>query len=473
MKRLMKQAAVTDPDAARMLEVIDEFDRLTAAQAPLSELAARAGAIAGRSVYIEDTWNARQVAWRLPSQKDDAAADPSTESVLAAIVGSQMSRRRSAVLDVDNRHVLAASLDISSGRIGAVWLVGNDKWGMRDHLVAERLATAVVANALATHAARGGVSPAGEALERLLLTAGEPPSELISNLPDLGGDEAVVVAVEEQPRSATSPLVLAEFVARKVRASGYRAAATALGGTAALAVESSREVLEVLERLSQAPSRTGSLLLFGVGEPAARADLARSWQQAREALVLSSLAPGGARVSRFADLGLLHLLGQLPISAVESFGDYHKMSALAAGGTNAADLDLLDVYCSEPSLRTTAKAVFLHWTTVRYRLAKIEAALGLDLSDATHRFRALIALKLVRMYDLRASQQDLLANAHFPFQPPEPGGAPGTNRNERRGGGHRPDRTPGELAAVAGTERKRSRSRSGAGNEAGDGRLSP
>ncbi len=104
-----------------------------------------------------------------------------------------------------------------------------------------------------------------------------------------------------------------------------------------------------------------------------------------------------APVTHFEELGVLHLLAEIPTDDLARYPDVLRVAGLEARGTPVSDLDLLERYLATMSLRQTAQQVLLHHTTVQYRLKRIEQHLGTDLQDPAARLRTQIAILLYRI----------------------------------------------------------------------------
>lgn len=403
VSRLIRRAQATDPDQAETLRIIDGFDQLTAAGASIEQLAQSAADLAGRATWVEEHWNGRRVRAVPAGTTEPVPADTEgiSQVVMAGVVGTRLRGRRASVMATDVGQVLVASLDIASGRIGAVWLEASlRKFSVIDFVVTERLAVSVVANALMTHAQvepRSRVDRA--ALERLLVGSLDDEEAAIAGKDAqlLPGRKFVSVAIGERPRSAASPDTISQIVARGLAEVGIFARTAVVGSMPVVVAEQADGLVEALEALASSGASLGVSLEFGVGEPGSLRGLSRSWRQAREALVLRAVATSRP-VARFSDLGLVHLFAQIPADEVTSFPDYIHVAALAGNRGNPSDLELLETYCDTGSLRATAASLYLHFTSVSYRLARIEEAIGLQLSNPSDKFRAHVAVKLVQIH---------------------------------------------------------------------------
>jgi hypothetical protein len=409
VKRLLRQAQITDAASAEMLKVIDQFDQLTASQATLMKLVRFANKLTGRSVGIDESWNGRTlIVGSDGSELDHDDAKVRLHAALDAAVAARLRGRRSKIVEVDGNEVLIANLEAASGRIGLVWFehAGRD-WSLKDHVVAERLAAAIVTDAITTHAGAVHLNAVDVAAVERLLAGGLTPNEtaIAARQARLAGDRKyVALAIGETPRSATSPSALGEYVRRELHAGGIIGLATVVGSLAAVICETDDRLNDILERAVSETSGPGGALSIGIGSSGELGRLGDSWREAQETLVLRSVAVSSRRVARFEELGLLHLLAQIPKAEVDKFTDYRLVAMLADNGSSPNDLELLDAFCDGGSLRETAKTTFLHFTTVRYRLARIEEAIGLDLSNTSDLFRAHVAVKLVQVH--RAQVQD-------------------------------------------------------------------
>ncbi|WP_328915169.1 MULTISPECIES: helix-turn-helix domain-containing protein [unclassified Streptomyces] len=136
------------------------------------------------------------------------------------------------------------------------------------------------------------------------------------------------------------------------------------------------------------PARFPAGVRAGVG---AAASPDRSWRQARTALrFTSSREP----VIRYADLGALALLAEIPQDAVRDNAD---VAAIVRVAGNPEDLETLDAYCATGSLRQAADLLHLHHSSVARRLDQIGKALAIELTGPTGLTRARLALTAWRL----------------------------------------------------------------------------
>jgi sugar diacid utilization regulator len=124
--------------------------------------------------------------------------------------------------------------------------------------------------------------------------------------------------------------------------------------------------------------------------------VADAWQQAQTAVRFCGLLGLGNAVD-YDDLGSLTILAQLPQSVIESNPDVRAVAELTTTSRGSAVLDTLQQRLSSGSVRETAATLYLHHSSVRYRLRKAEESLGLQLDNPRSRLRAELALLLWRL----------------------------------------------------------------------------
>jgi purine catabolism regulator len=162
-------------------------------------------------------------------------------------------------------------------------------------------------------------------------------------------------------------------------------------------VEGSTTLDDVLVTAASILARIGVGIEVGMGGEGTPASLHASWRQAAQALLLRPVMAATSIVTHFEDLGVLHLLAEIPTDDLAKYPDVVRVAGLEASGAPVSDLDLLERYLATMSLRQTAGQVLLHYTTVQYRLKKIEQVLGVDLRDPAARLRTQIAILLYRI----------------------------------------------------------------------------
>lgn len=136
------------------------------------------------------------------------------------------------------------------------------------------------------------------------------------------------------------------------------------------------------------------VLRLGVGRRyASPTEIFRSYQEAKVALELGKLIQPRHKTPYFADLGMERLLfshdwQELQEFYLETFQDLRDPELM----------ETLETYISHGcDLKATAKALFLHPNSLRYRLKKIEELLERDLEELETRVDLVVALKIKRL----------------------------------------------------------------------------
>ncbi|MFI8518910.1 helix-turn-helix domain-containing protein [Streptomyces sp. NPDC085481] len=118
-----------------------------------------------------------------------------------------------------------------------------------------------------------------------------------------------------------------------------------------------------------------------------------SWRQARTALRFTTAREP---VVRYAELGALALLAEIPADTARANPDVAALARIAA---TPEDLDTLDAYCATASLRRAADLLHLHHSSVARRLDHLGRSLHLDLTTPAGLTRARLALAAWRLLD--------------------------------------------------------------------------
>lgn len=201
-----------------------------------------------------------------------------------------------------------------------------------------------------------------------------------------------------------------------VRAVERLASAAGLGGTFAARrgslialllpgspAVSARSVAEaVLDGLQMANPR----LAFSAGISAnvpLQANLHGAYRQAQHALSAIPVLASGQRVCVFDDLGVLQFL-LAPADRTELAGFARKVLGRVIDYDRDHHADLIrtvEVYlASDCNLQRTAKKLYVHPKTVRYRLGRVEELAAISLASQQDRFDAQMAIKIVRVLSL-------------------------------------------------------------------------
>ncbi|GAA4940595.1 PucR family transcriptional regulator [Streptomonospora halophila] len=143
----------------------------------------------------------------------------------------------------------------------------------------------------------------------------------------------------------------------------------------------------------------------GISRVAERpADLPHAYDQARQAARVGRRLSGPGAVAEFDDLGVYRLLSQITDTAeLRSFTEEVLGELARTGSPEQDDLrttleTLLD---NNLNVAETARLLHFHYNTLRYRIGKLERMLGPFSTDPHLRLNLMVALRAVRMRDLR------------------------------------------------------------------------
>jgi len=405
LREVLRATQGRDAEAALWLEIIDRFDRASAGGTTALELARVAAGTTGRPVGLQDVWNG--IALQVTGTEVETG-DLIGAAVARAAVPARLRGRHAASLRLDRGVALAASVETGAGRIGVAWLMGDDgvEWRPLDDLVVERLAAALATNALETRGQCGGPNGADPAALERMLGGGLGEYELAQAARQAQFSPSrryVVVAVEQSPPNAVSLETLGAIVERALDGAGVDARSAVVGRTTVVVAVASEAVEPALGGLSGLEERLGFAIGVGVGEPVALDALSSGAEQAREALALRRMTGADPNLGRFRELHDLHLLGQIPPDEILAAPLFRRLTEAIGQHGSPSDLDVLECYLDEGTLRRAAAKIYLHHTSVEHRLKRMEEALDLDLSDGDARFEVHVALKLFRILQSRDS----------------------------------------------------------------------
>ncbi|QIM21572.1 PucR family transcriptional regulator [Phycicoccus sp. HDW14] len=265
-----------------------------------------------------------------------------------------------------------------------------------------------------------------EFLRDLLAGRGGEPADAASHAASLGWDVArplVVVVAEtdendaETTRSAEEVRVLQDRFARAwAQAVRARDTSIAVAGfsqevVVLQPVEEDADAEAVLRRVGELVRVVrgdggGGRRTFTVGVSrtvSSVADLRRAYEEAETAVQVGRQVEGGSGVAHFDQLGIYRLLALVPDSAdlrrfvTESLGEL----ATDASPENADLRHTLSVLIdTNLNVAETARRLFFHYNTLRYRIAKLERMLGPFTTDPQLRLTLALALRVHRMKGL-------------------------------------------------------------------------
>ncbi len=143
----------------------------------------------------------------------------------------------------------------------------------------------------------------------------------------------------------------------------------------------------------------GAIVSIGIGRPAPDPlDLHGSYSDARRALSIGRWGHGPGTVTAFDDLGLDRLLVAVPDGEVVAFcttllGPLEAYD-IARGTSLVATLD---TFLSTRNAALAARRLYLHYNTLKNRLAKIEEIIGPYIDDPDRCLSLALALRLRRL----------------------------------------------------------------------------
>ncbi|WP_371541912.1 helix-turn-helix domain-containing protein [Streptomyces sp. NBC_00554] len=263
-----------------------------------------------------------------------------------------------------------ASITLDEEEIGTVWLERSSTPGSLDELMLDRLALAAAAVVERYGPAR--TTMADPALVELVISSDSDEAARARALRLLGFAADLPVRVI----ALRSQLPLDKIGCLVCPGRPVKAAPLADVGV----------ILATREDLARFPAGVRA----GIG---AAESPDRSWREARTALRFTTPREP---VIRYADLGALALLAEIPQDTARENADVAAIVRLA---DNPEDLETLDAYCATGSLRRAADLLHLHHSSVSRRLEQIGKTLGFELTQPTGLVRAGLALTAWRLLD--------------------------------------------------------------------------
>lgn len=128
--------------------------------------------------------------------------------------------------------------------------------------------------------------------------------------------------------------------------------------------------------------------------------LAENYNQAYKALKYGRMVGGGENVYHFDDLGVFRLLCN--INEKEELVDfYNETIAKLKKYDNENNMNLVDTleifYEYNSNIKGTAKAMFVHYNTIRYRLKKIKDIIGYDVYNGTDSLNLQVGIRIGKL----------------------------------------------------------------------------
>ena len=158
------------------------------------------------------------------------------------------------------------------------------------------------------------------------------------------------------------------------------------------------EVVRVISGIGGGGRRTFST---GVSRPIdSVADLPQAYEEALSAVSVGRQLHGASAVTHFDGLGVFRLLALIPDSAdLRRFVDESLGSLAADDSPENVDLrrTLSILIDTNMNVAETARQLFFHYNTLRYRIVKLEKMLGPFTTDPQLRLKLALALKVHQM----------------------------------------------------------------------------
>ncbi|MFD1541960.1 PucR family transcriptional regulator [Nonomuraea guangzhouensis] len=149
---------------------------------------------------------------------------------------------------------------------------------------------------------------------------------------------------------------------------------------------------------------TGVEPVVGIGEPVDDLrDFYRSYQQAAHAARVTRLADGFGQVTSFDRLGVYGLLSRIPPEELTVHALPPGLRRLLEAGVKGEQLaDTLEAFLEHAGdVQAAAEKLFIHRTTLYYRLQRIEEYTGAQLALGEDRLALHLGLKIARLIGLR------------------------------------------------------------------------
>lgn len=263
-----------------------------------------------------------------------------------------------------------------------------------DELILERFALAAK-GAVHERAPVQASELSDPSLLEVVLSVSEPVAERSIALRRLGvapDSELVVLAVSSRGTAALKNECLNELLQRVQTFAHARAAQ--LGALGAIAVQTlpSQSHIEVVDAVQSVlgPPPDGGTVVFrcGIGRTVTALDAAASWTSARTALRFARTQSSGPS---FADADRLGAIAALADVSAEGWAADWRVSLLrelSATASGTVDLEVLESYLTQGSLRMAGQALHMHHSSVASRLARLEERLDLNFAVPTDAFHA-------------------------------------------------------------------------------------
>jgi hypothetical protein len=158
---------------------------------------------------------------------------------------------------------------------------------------------------------------------------------------------------------------------------------------------------ELLRSMSSTAGKEAGVerIVVGVGSTVPRLEgIKESYEQARLAALVANQLPSAGPVANWDELGVYRALVQLSKDEIGSAPIHAGLNRLLDGESTAPLVETLETYLdSAGNAQKTAELLFLHRTTLYYRLKRISELTGANLQDGNDRLALHLGLKLARL----------------------------------------------------------------------------
>ena len=170
----------------------------------------------------------------------------------------------------------------------------------------------------------------------------------------------------------------------------------------------------------------GARVAGGMGRVCrALGDYAESYREAELALEVARASPDGERLRTHEDLGFYGLVARAVAPSMLDALAYRTLEPLIRSDDRSGTryVRTLDAFLrADRHLKPAAAALHLHVNTLRYRLGRIEALLGIDLEDVEARFQLEFSVKVLEARGRVAGDARLPDRDPAPLEPRTHGG---------------------------------------------------
>ena len=407
---------ILDVQSARLRRsaaIHDRFTRIALSGGGLRQIAEALAELIGRPVAIVDATGVAQ--WRTSDQAPEAEAEATNGIADGAYPGVVVqpiqagTERYGAILVADDDRGLGPERLEAIEYAATVAALGQAQ--TRAVAEADRRFQAVCLEELIT----GHVTDRSVLMERAAAFAWDmttPRAVLLAEVEAIAGRPFSALAgtpeegalrhrLAEAARASLGPTAIIWERSRGIGVLIARGGQSVPGGRDGRGRPGPTDLGEIGVALQAEVSRhlAGAVVNIGIGRPAPDPlDLDGSYGEARRALSIGRWGHGPGKVTAFDDLGLDRLLVAVPDGEVAAF------CATLLGRLEAHDIArgtslvaTLDTFLATRNAALAARRLYLHYNTLKNRLAKIEEIIGPYLDDPDRCLSLALALRLRRL----------------------------------------------------------------------------